>query len=68
MNTEQPVPPKNLGNTTYNSPSEAFFQMPWPRKPMGKGGPGKPSHGMAKGNKGSRGKAGGRGGRSKKSY
>jgi hypothetical protein len=63
MDKPTTIPPINKGNVTFNSPVEAFFQMPWPRKPMGKGGPGKPSHGMAKGGRG-RSKMG----RSKKSY
>lgn len=56
------IPPINKGNVTYNSPSEAFFQMPWPRKPLGAKAASSASKGMAKGGR-SRGKS-----RNKRAY
>lgn len=46
FNPSRPAP------VAYTNPMSAFVQMEWPRKPLGKGGPGKSSHGMAKGGKG----------------
>lgn len=57
-------------NPVSQSPMEAFLAnqewVNWPRKPLGKGGPGKSSHGMAKGGKGGKSK-GGRG-KARKGY
>lgn len=41
--------PNNPAPMAFTSPMSAFTQVEWPRKPLGKGGPGKASHGMAKG-------------------
>jgi hypothetical protein len=52
----------------HSNPASAFLSgqqwVEWPRKPLGKGGPGKASHGMANGGKSAKSK-GGRSGKKK---